>query len=1213
MLPARMARAVTKDIQSHEAAVDKFLHDEKIINKIYDNDISEQEVSRINALPFFIYAYSNDSLRFWNTNSVMGTCNEIRIGEYSLLRNDKGIYIEKCVSENVSGTKQRLVVLFPILITYPVDNGYLKSHFAASPYIPIKTKILDADKPVTGAYPITLRDGHTAFYLRFNPQDIQTWSPDIWLLALLVAALLVSVSWIQLMLIRLSRNKSPWLSFFVILCIIAVLRIGLYTFGLPFNLDTLQFFSPSLYASSKYLSSLGDLFINTLFALWITVFVTRHTTYKKFFHGVKQSGLRHLIAVILVPILLAYFFSFLTVVRSLVLDSNISFDVSHFYSINVYTILGLFIIGAVTGVSCIIIYLFNIQLTNLLGSKWIKYVLVAIAGGIGIVATARGDQPFTWIMLSWLILFIALLDIKRLKLVSDLFEPHMVFWAIFICIFSTGVLQFFNHVKERQSRRAFAEQLEPKRDDITEYAFDNIVHKIEVDKQIKAFLYKPTANARKLLDQRFDLQYLNGPLNKYQSRIYLFDEKGTELFNKDTTAYNDLVGEMNESITTNSTYLFYKESILDRHYYLSYIPIYSDTINKRIGYVIIDLDLKKQINETVYPELLQPSSNKDAQNEGEYSYAIYSSGKLVTQVNDYAFTTKLANDTLRPLHYKFHNGEQSSELYFKLPDKLTVVVVYIRNIYIETITLFSYLFVIEMLLAIIVLLYQLYLSYFTRTSFSGRFIKLTLRSRVHLSMLGVVLLSFIIIGFVTILFFVSQYSSSNTEKLRATMQVVKQSIQDHLNQEGAYVTDYVFDTVNHSRSFKNFISGLAADQKIDINVFDERGILTATSQDDIYDRALISRTIRPDAFYQLSVIGKSIVIQNEQVGTLSYLSAYLPLRDERGITLGYINVPFFSSEKDLNFQISNIVVTLINLYAFIFLISSVITVLLTRWITRTFNMIIKQFGRLNLQRNERIEWPYDDEIGLLVAEYNKMVKKVEENAILLAQSERESAWREMARQVAHEIKNPLTPMKLNIQYLQQAFRNNKPNIEGLVDRVSDSIIEQIDNLAYIASEFSNFAKMPEAKPENLDLCDLLNRAVELYMNEPNVSVILEPSIEKFTVFSDRSQLLRVINNLLENAKQAIPESRKGIIIVSVKAEGSEVLITIKDNGEGISDEVIKKIFQPYFTTKSSGTGLGLAMTKKIIEFWKGRIWFDTKEGNGTTFYISLPTISKDVA
>jgi len=245
---------------------------------------------------------------------------------------------------------------------------------------------------------------------------------------------------------------------------------------------------------------------------------------------------------------------------------------------------------------------------------------------------------------------------------------------------------------------------------------------------------------------------------------------------------------------------------------------------------------------------------------------------------------------------------------------------------------------------------------------------------------------------------------------------------------------------------------------------------------------------------------------------------------------------------------------------------------------------------------------------MLIKEYNKMVSKVEESTILLAQSERESAWREMARQVAHEIKNPLTPMKLNIQYLQQALKNNQPNARQLTESVSESLIEQIDNLSHIASAFSDFAKMPEAMPEEIELNDLLFKAAELYLNNSSVDVNYNEADETLVVYADRSQLLRVFTNLFQNAVEAIPENKEGHIVVTLKKEDNNAIVEVSDNGNGIPDEIIEKIFSPYFTTKGSGTGLGLAMTKKIIEFWKGDISFKTQQGEGTTFFIRLPLV-----
>ncbi len=1209
--PAQMAEAVNNDLQSRNTAFASFVQDKDIIRRMFLDSLTELEEDQLIKLPFYIYCYKNDTLKYWNTNAVTPQANDSTKCRNGLLQIDAGVFIKKCILPVKSDSDQRVVIWFPVCNTYPIENDYLKSHFAAADYIPNTTRILRPGQNSFGDYPVYTDASSPEFYLRFDKTANLVWTPDLLFLALLIAAIVSGVSWLQLMVIYLSQKKSPKAGFFVTLGIIAALRISLYAFGLPFNLDTLYFFSPLSYALGANLTSFGDLLINTLFVLWVAVFITRHTDYKNFMQSVCRPWLRISVGASLLIAMIAYLFLFVKIIRSLVLDSDISFDVGHFYTINIYTILGLLTIGAITGISCLVIYLLNVQFNTLFPNRLVKYLLIAVVGVAYIFITQSYTYGFYWVFIAWLILFTALLDVERLRLVSDLFEPRMIFWAVFICAFCTGVLQFFNGEKEKMIRTTYISlQLTPHPDDMAEFAFDKIAREIAFDNTVKSFFGKPTVAGRKALNQKFDVEFLsNTALSKYETKVYLFDGDGNGLFNADSVDYKSLVTEKEESVSTNTPYLFYKESILDRHYYLSYIQIYNDSVNKVVGYVIVDLDLKKQINETVYPELLQPTGNKGK--ASEYAHAVYVNDKLITQTNDYPFPTFLKDDTLKNQEWAFYNTRNVSELRLKTNDNRTIVVVHNHSELFELITLFSYLFGILVLMAVLILLYQLYLSYFANAFVSGRFMRLTLRRRVHLAMLAVVFISFLVIGSVTIWFFRNQYRNSNAEKLQSVMTVAKQSVQDYLKRQNAFDDDYMFDTVSRSARFKEFITRIASEQKIDINVFDNDGFLYNASEDDIYNKGLISHMMRPDAHYQLNNLGKSIVILSERVAGLQYMSAYEPLRDEHGVTLGFINVPFFSSEKDLNFQISNIVVTLINLYAFIFLISSLITIGITRWITGTFNVIIEQFGRLNLQRNERIVWPYDDEIGLLVAEYNKMVNKVEENAAALAQNEREMAWREMARQVAHEIKNPLTPMKLNIQYLRQAMKNDNPNIKQITEKVSESIIEQIDNLSYIASEFSNFAKMPEARPEELELGELLNKAVELYMDDAAIKVRIADTEKEMWVTADRSQLLRVFTNLLENAKQAIPETRLGNIDVSLQQEGSDVLIAVKDNGTGIPEDVQTRIFKPYFTTKSSGTGLGLAMTKKIIEFWKGAIWFATEEDRGTTFFIRLPLLKHD--
>ncbi len=1216
MLPEKMAKEVNNDFRRRQEAFEKFSGDRDLIRRLFTDSLTEKEFNHLNALPFYIYGYQQDSLKYWNTNIVVATPADSALDKPVILRNEKGVFIQQCFIAQADEHK-KVVILFPVLITYPLENNYLHSHFPASANIPVNTKILAQDPSAAGAYPVMVRGKSPVFYLLFNEHDLQKWIPDTFFILMLIAALLASLSWLQLMTIYITRKTSPLAGFTITMATLGILLLLYYSCNnhLPFNLDSLTFFDSKLYGTSKFLSSFGDLCILTLCFLWIVVFMLRHTPYRTYCTNIKGRYLRPAMALVLTLALIGYVERFVYIIRTLVRDSNISFDVSHFYAINIYTILGLCVIGGITGISCIVIFLFNLQLGSLITNRWLKYLLVFLTGSALLLImyfnhdAGTIENPFDWLfywaLFGWLLLFLILLDVGRLALVSDLLEPHMVFWAIFICLFCTSLIQYFNQAKERESRIAFVKnRLVPQRDFELELSFDSKAKKIEQDKQIKSFFYKPGSAARKLVDQHFNMQYLTGT-NKYQQSVYLFDNEGKDLYNKDTTGYHSLLDLKNESDPTISPYLFYKEAIHDLHQYISSITLYNDTVNKVIGYVLIDFDLKKQVSGTVYPELLQ-SDDKVTTHDNEYAVAVYLNDKLNSQTNDYAFASRLQNDTLKKDEYAYYTKNNILELYYKIADKRTLVVVHYHSSLIEMITLFSYLFVIQVMLASLILLYQLYLSDFTTRIASRKVLRLTLRRRVHFSMLGIVLLSFIIIGFVTILFFKNQYQLSNSDKLQSAMQVAKQSVRDNLKTELSKNNSNLFDSVTRSPGFKSIITSIANGQKIDLNIYNRKGVLMNTSEDDVYEKGLVSRIMRPDAFYKLNGLGKSILIQDETVADLQYLSAYLPLRDEQGVTAGYINVPFFSSEKDLKFQISNIVVTLINLYAFIFLISSLITVLITRWITSSFSVIIRQFEKLNLQRNERITWPYDDEIGKLVSEYNKMVNKVEENAALLAQSERESAWREMARQVAHEIKNPLTPMKLNIQFLQQAMRNDHPNIKELTEKLSGSIIEQIDNLSYIASEFSNFAKMPEARPEVLDLGELLNLAMKLYLNDAQINATVTSCHDKIQVYSDRSQLMRVFTNLLENAKQAIPEGRQGTIDVSVVSENNNAIIAIKDNGAGINEEAIEKIFQPYFTTKSSGTGLGLAMTKKIIEFWKGQIWFETMEDVGTTFYIKLP-------
>lgn len=1200
-----MAETIETDLQNKERAFAQIQDDKELLNRIFTGTLSATDVTRLTRQAYGIYAYRNDTIVFWNNNKILADCEPPRPKDPVLFQNERGKFVKECITPDSNKRNQQIVVLLPVVTQYPFENSYLQSSFIAADYIPLNTVI--QSRASKSGYAIKSTEGKTLFYTKFNSKTLPEWKPGPVIVSMLLLAILFTVFWLQLIITWYARSKSYWTGFFLLGGIILVFRVLTYYFGLPFNLDLLPIFRPELYATSILLDSLGQLVINTLLFLWLVLYIIRHGNLGFLKERNLSATVKYLLAVCFVVALYVYCFAYINIVSSLITDSNISFDVSHFYTISTYTIIGLFIVALITTASFIVVYLFSIQLNIFISNKWIKYLLLLAIGVIMIVfSDTVTSQYVSYGLLLWLILFIILLDYKKLQPVSDLFSPQMIFWSAFFFIFCTGILQYFNFIKEHETREHFAERVVRQRDDIAEFTFRALGANIKEDPVIKSFLLNSSKASRKEIDERFDALYLGGHFNNYQSKLLIFDKAGRSLYNNDTISYNTLTRRVKDAMPTFTPFLYYRENALDGRYYIAQVPItIPDTSSKNvIGYIFIDMAVKESTGQTVYPELLQPGTAEGNRNAEGYSYGVYVNDKLLTQTSDYNFPVYLTDSI--DGKSRFTEYSNASELQYKTDDGKRVFVIRYHRLWLESITLFSYLFGIQMILALISVTYRIYLMFIIRSDNTEKLINFTLRRRIHISFLGIVFISFIIIGIITILFFSLQYKQNSRRKQQLVLQLVERATLQYLQDNNGIKNNSDFNRVVMSNSFRYFITGLSNAQKIDINLYHASGVLSVTSQEDIYDRALFARIIPPEAYYGLSVQGNQFLIQDERIGELMYVSCYKPITNRSGVTLGYINVPFFSSEKELNFQISSILVGLINLYAFVFLFSGVLTVFITRWITKSLSIVISSFSRFSLSKNEPVAWPYDDEIGLLINEYNKMVKKAEENARLLAQNEREGAWREMAQQVAHEIKNPLTPMKLNIQYLQQALNNNYPNVNELAKKVSESLIEQINNLSYIASEFSNFAKMPEARPEKFDLNELLQKTVDLYRNQSEVTVHFTAFTERLNVYTDKSQLLRVCNNLLENAVQAIPADREGRVEVVLSKEGDDALIAFSDNGTGIEPDAVGRIFQPYFTTKSSGTGLGLAMTKKIIEFWKGTIRFETSPGKGTTFYITIP-------
>jgi two-component system nitrogen regulation sensor histidine kinase NtrY len=394
----------------------------------------------------------------------------------------------------------------------------------------------------------------------------------------------------------------------------------------------------------------------------------------------------------------------------------------------------------------------------------------------------------------------------------------------------------------------------------------------------------------------------------------------------------------------------------------------------------------------------------------------------------------------------------------------------------------------------------------------------------------------------------------------------------------------------------------------DINLYDEEGGLLATSRSEIFDRQLLSHRMNRLVFENLAVGGASEYIHNEHIGEMRYISAYVPLLNSENKFLAYLNLPYFTQSGALTRDVTNMVVAVVNIYLILLLVILGVSVFLSDRITQPLRVIQNRIAQVSLgEKNEMITYDRSDEIRGLVEEYNHMVQELEQSAELLAQSERESAWREMAKQIAHEIKNPLTPMKLNVQHLQRIIEEGKGD-PVTVERISATLIEQIDSLSAIANEFSDFAKMPKPKSERINLVSKLKNLLQLFENTEKTDINLEMgSLKKVYVFADREQLMRVFINLVKNGLQSIPEGRRGTIRIGLDVENEQwAAVTIADNGKGIPEEIRDRLFQPNFTTKSAGMGMGLAISHNIVRSMRGRIWYETVLDKGTTFHVELP-------
>ena len=953
-----------------------------------------------------------------------------------------------------------------------------------------------------------------------------------------------------------------------------------------------ELFNPELFASSEIAPSLGDLIINVSIFYFLVHFLLKRTR-----NWFEKGNLKFKLVIFVVPLFLTSFyvaFQINEIIYSLVYNSKISFDLARLFDLNLYSFVSIALIGASFYTYFKLIQYIIIQLKksqfelNRLAFLWVITSCIYIL--VDQFYFSQSLLTSFWpIFLSGSLLWFHYKE-KDYKFI------HVISMLAFIAFYASYILHGYIGDKEREIRKFQAEKIAQDKDVVSEFDFIDLERNLKEDDFMLTYFGDNFDQSE--FSEAIEEKYYGRLKDKYQLKFYLFDSQEKMRYDpsnydiKELSRFENIVHNSGEK-SEFSDNLFFITDYTDNLNYISKQPFYEE--DSLIGFLITEYRSIKFPEDIGLPSLLLDDRRTTVNQLKNYSIAKYVDNKLVTRKGDFNYPT-ISAPWFKRVNKFAHEGSFSHYIYQEKEGNFTLVSKEIST-GITLFTSFSYLLIIFGVLLLIPLAYN---QLQRKISFNN--IKLNVKIQVVLISLIFITLVAFAIGAGT--YVAQQNLETNKDLIKEKIGSVKTELENKL---------FDYDELDSKSSdFLEFLLKKFSRVFVtDINAYDKNGDLLASSQPKIYSQGLISRKMNTAAYRDINLNNQSEYIHQESIGRLNYLSAYQPFLNERGEFLAFVNVQYISRQHDLENQISGFLLAIINIMVFMLAFSTILSITVSNRLIRPLKYIQESLRSVQIGANSKpIEYNREDEIGELVKEYNKKVAELQKNAEALAKSERESAWREMAKQVAHEIKNPLTPMKLSIQHLSRSIKLADEDSEVKLQRVTKSLIEQIDALTKIANEFSNFAKMPKAKEIELDLSEILKNTVSVFAeyDQHKINLTIEPT-EETIVWADKILILRVFNNLIKNALQSIPVGEEGVVDIRLTKDDSTYVVAVKDNGVGIKKEQKDKIFVPYFTTKSTGTGLGLAMSKQIVEGMNGKIWFESASGKGATFFVTFPELN----
>ncbi len=1111
--------------------------------------------------PVFLHLYENDSLKYWNTNKMpVPRLSSLKFPSSGLVHLKNGWYY----SVQRKKGKRIAVASFLIKKSFQYENEYLRNH--ANPNITTKNFKLSLDEQE--GVKVLNKEGQYCFSYELNKEVKKSTNGYV----ILFTSLLLVLILILILTIKSIKKRvygiTLWLA-------------SLYFISVS-GLITSSLLSPKLFAYNELVPNLLTMGI----VIACLAFILLGLSYLPITKSKKGLFWK--------PFVLIGLWWFVEGIIPFVLNhSSVPIGLDNLFELKPYSyaLITLFVLLFLS-YNVLFRTIFNSLLRD---SKGRAVALMFLLCSVFFVLELFILEDTTFSMA--LPISLAITNLVFLNKTS--FKQRLlrsVFSTIILTSAMVSLLTVFNIKKDLQYRKVLAKKIISERDVQLELNYLSLSNKIARSDYLNKIILGKQEN---LTPSKFlnalENKYFNGFWEGYEMSFNLFDSLQNPVVineNMDYAAWNQLISNKGKKPEINPNVYFIPEATSGINYVIKQ-EIKEGNREETSGYLYISLKSKLIPEEIGFPRLLISNKANTLNYLKKYSIAKYKKGKLRRSFGTYSYPVYLSSYTDTTNNIYSFDGQ--SHYVLNGPYESAVVLSKKKPQGLAVFTPYAYIFCVMGLLRLVFLLFSSGMN-------PGVSKTLSLAFKIQAILVSMVVLSLFLFGAGSGLFVKNQYTNYNKRVINEKLE----SVSEELKNKAAKMDK--IDIIVDGGFLEKTLSKLSRVFLTDINIYDENGFLISSSRQKVFNTGLLSEQINPIAIENLKKREKINYAQKENIGNLVYTSSYKPIVNKQGKTIGFINLQHFGQQEDYENQIQAFLVAIINVFMFLLALSIILSLVISNWLTRPLQILQESLSRLKLgSKNEKIEYTANDEIGLIVKAYNQKIEELELAADRLTRTERETAWREMARQVAHEIKNPLTPMKLSVQHLLRVYDPKKPKESTeRIKKVVDSIIEQIDGLARIANEFSNFARMPQPLKENHNLISIIKSTIVVYDDRENYSIELKVENKNIDILIDKAQIIQVFNNLIKNSIQSLYDKTKGKINIACKVEQNKVVVSVSDNGSGIKEIDKEKIFIPHFTTKSTGSGIGLSLVKQIVENHGGEIWFNSEEGKGSEFTFKLP-------